>query len=175
MTPSSACSTTTFSLSDQGDTMPRKTFVAGDVLTAADMNLLSQDGYVTNASLDTTAGQPGGAFATQAHTNANITLGGATSTCRSLIVGKRIYVTWFLSGGTPTASANVATTITLTGVTFSNSVQVCVYQGPLGVPAYAKTTASSGVITIYSGMNQTNYALGASITGITLNAVFELA
>ena len=42
--------------------MPRKTFVAGDVLTAADMNLLAQDGYVTNTSLDTTAGQPGGAW-----------------------------------------------------------------------------------------------------------------
>ena len=42
--------------------MPRKTFVAGDVLTAADMNLLSQDGYIDNTDLDTTAGQPGGAW-----------------------------------------------------------------------------------------------------------------
>jgi hypothetical protein len=139
--------------------------VAGDITAGA----------ITTAKLSTTAGEIAGAFATQAHTNANITLGGATSTCRSLIVGKVIYLTWFLSGGTPTATAAAATTITLTGVTFNNSVQVCVYQGPLGVPAYAKTTASSGVITIYSGMNQTNYSAGASITGISINAVFELA
>ena len=31
--------------------MPRKTFVAGDVLTAADMNLLAQDGYIDNTYL----------------------------------------------------------------------------------------------------------------------------
>ena len=44
--------------------MPRKTFVAGDVFSAADANLLAQDGYVTNASLDTTAGELGGAWTT---------------------------------------------------------------------------------------------------------------
>jgi hypothetical protein len=155
--------------------MPRKTFVAGDVLTAADMNLLAQDGYVTKASLDTTAGEPGGAWATQAHTLANITLGGATSVCRSLTIGKTIYVTWYLTGGTPSITANAATTITLTGVTFGPQTQGFVYNGALGVPAYGRTTASSGIITIFVGLNQTNYTAGNVITSASLTGVFELA
>jgi hypothetical protein len=70
--------------------MPRKTFVAGDVLTAADMNLLAQDGYVTNTSLDTTAGQPGGAWVSFTPTISGGTVTG-TKTGRYIQIGKTVH------------------------------------------------------------------------------------
>lgn len=130
---------------------------------------------VTKAKLSTTSGEIAGAWATQAVTLTNITLSGATSTCRSQTIGKLFHVSWYLSGGTPTATAASTISITLTGVTFAPQVQVCVYQGPLGTPCYAKTTASGSVITMHPGLNQNNFTAGASITGITLNGAFELS
>jgi hypothetical protein len=71
--------------------MPRKTFVAGDVLTAADMNLLAQDGEVTNASLNTAAGEPGGAWVAF---TPNIVTGTVNlKTGRYIQVGKTVHFT----------------------------------------------------------------------------------
>ena len=42
--------------------MPKVTYSPGDVLAAADVNDFCQEGFVANSSLDTTAGEPGGAW-----------------------------------------------------------------------------------------------------------------
>lgn len=140
-------------------------------ITGSDIALAT----LTNDLFSTTAGQLGGAWATQAVTLGNITLGGATSVARSLIVGKTLHFAWYLSGGTPTATAAAATTVTITGITAAAQSQATIYTGPLGVPAHARLAGGSNVITLWSGMNQTNYGAGASIAGIALTAVFELA
>jgi hypothetical protein len=69
--------------------MPRKTFVAGDVLTAADMNLLAQDGYIDNTDLDTTAGQPGGAWVSYTPTCDGIS--NTTRTGAYMKLGKTVF------------------------------------------------------------------------------------
>lgn len=69
--------------------MPRKTFVSGDMLTAADMNLLSQDGYIQNDDFDTAAGQPGGAWTTWTPTTTGTITG--TVVARYRQTGKTVW------------------------------------------------------------------------------------
>ena len=89
--------------------MPRKTFVAGDVLTAADMNLLAQDSSITNASLDTTAGNIGGSMTSYTPTWTNISNG--TKTGAYVQQGKMI---WFRATFVVTTSPAVAGDFTVT-------------------------------------------------------------
>jgi hypothetical protein len=93
--------------------MPRKTFVAGDVLTAADMNLLAQDGYVDNASLDTTAGEPGGTWASYTATWTGISNG--TKTAEYMQLGKTVFFrARFVVTTSPGVSGNFTVTLPVT-------------------------------------------------------------
>lgn len=89
--------------------MPRKTFVAGDVLTAADMNLLAQDGYIDNTDLATTAGQPGGAWASYTPTTTNTT--NTTNTGKYMQLGKTVF---FTAKITCNASVTMTAPVTIT-------------------------------------------------------------
>ena len=93
--------------------MPRKTFVAGDVLTAADMNLLAQDGYIDNTDLATTAGQPGGAWASYTATWTNISNG--TKTAAYMQLGKTVYMrAKFVVTTSPSVAGNFTVTLPVT-------------------------------------------------------------
>lgn len=99
--------------------MPRKTFVSGDVLTAADMNLLAQDGYIDNTDLATTAGQPGGAWLSYTATWTNISNG--TRTAAYMQLGKTVF---FRAKFVVTTSPAVAGNFTVTlPVTATSSIQ----------------------------------------------------
>jgi hypothetical protein len=102
--------------------MPRKTFVAGDVLTAADMNLLAQDTYIGNSSLDTTAGQPGGAWLSYTATWTNISNG--TRTAAYMLVGKTCFFrARFVVTTSPAVAGNFTVTLPLTGSADNISAQ----------------------------------------------------
>jgi hypothetical protein len=104
--------------------MPRKTFVAGDVLTAADMNLLSQDGYIDNTDLATTAGQPGGAWVSYTATWTNISNG--TKTAKYMQLGKTVFFrALFVVTTSPGVSGNFTVTLPVTGTSTNLASQFC--------------------------------------------------
>jgi hypothetical protein len=159
MTPSSACSATTFSLSDQGDTMPRKTFVAGDVLTAADMNLLSQDGYVTNTSLDTTAGQPGGAWVSFTPTISGGTHTG-TKTGKYIQVGKMVDFVVYLTWDTGSNFSGLKIDLPVTASSSANISSFTVTFGDGPVPYPGTCVHSTADITPYAMVDDTGTSSG---------------
>lgn len=69
--------------------MPKVTYSPGDVLTAADANDFCQEGFVNNASLDTTAGEPGGAWV--AYTPTVTGISNTTATGAYCKLGKTVF------------------------------------------------------------------------------------
>lgn len=63
---------------------------ANNLATNAVSTAKIQDGAVTNAKLSTTAGQPGGAWATWTPTWTNLTIGSAVVTARYTVTGKTV-------------------------------------------------------------------------------------
>lgn len=96
--------------------MPRKTFVAGDPLLASEMNLLAQDGYVLNASLDTTTGELGGVWTTWTPTlTQSGTVTATVTRARYMRIGKTIHFYASLAvTGTGTASNAVTVSLPVT-------------------------------------------------------------
>jgi hypothetical protein len=79
------------------------------------MNLLSQDGYIDNTDLATTAGQPGGAWASYTPTVTNTT--NTTATGKYMQLGKTVYF-WakITCSASPTFTAPVTITMPVTAV-----------------------------------------------------------
>ena len=89
--------------------MPKVTYSPGDVLAAADVNDFCQEGFVANSSLDTTAGEPGGAWVSYTPTVtgiSNTTVAGAY--CK---LGKTVF---FRAKVTLGASSSVTATPEIT-------------------------------------------------------------
>lgn len=129
--------------------MAKYTFTVGEKLTAARTNNFCQEGEVTNSSLSTTAGEPGGAWEAYTPTLTNIT--NATATGRYLQIGKTV---WFWAKatmtGTPTISATPTISLPVTAQTDALSSQFqchLVDSGTLtwhlGVAIASSTTAIS--------------------------------
>jgi hypothetical protein len=77
--------------------MAKYTFTVGEKLTAARTNNFCQEGEVTNSSLSTTAGEPGGAW--EAFTPVIVTGTAATKAGRYLQVGKTVHFTMSITWG----------------------------------------------------------------------------
>lgn len=149
--------------------MPRKTFVAGDVLTAADMNLLAQDGYIDNTDLDTTAGQPGGAWL--AYTPTCDGISNTTRTGAYIKLGKTVFFrAKVLLTGTSVVSATPDIGLPLASVadTPSSAFEVRLADaGPNLWYAGQAVEINADKVTIYALRDQgstTTYSYGVAVT-----------
>lgn len=89
--------------------MPKVTYSPGDVLAAADVNDFCQEGFVANSSLDTTAGEPGGAWASYTPTTTGTT--NVTNTGKYVKIGKTVH---FVAKITCNASVTMTAPVTIT-------------------------------------------------------------
>lgn len=146
--------------------MPRKTFVAGDVLTAADMNLLAQDGYIDNTDLDTTAGQPGGAWL--AYTPTVTGISNTTATGAYCKLGKTVFfrAKIVLTGSSSvTATPEVSLPLASAANVISSSFEVrLIDENLLRWYAGQGIEINADTISIYALLASSTYAYGSAVT-----------
>lgn len=155
--------------------MPRKTFVSGDVLTAADMNLLAQDGEILNSSLNTATGQVGGAWAS--YTPTLTQSGTVTCTVDRAVwtrIGKTIHFMVALTvTGTGTANNAVTVSLPATAATSLRSIPGSGYIGDVSVTtnhpgfAFLQTTTTVVLFNSFTTTSSLQYALGGTGSGFT--------
>ena len=146
--------------------MPKVTYSPGDVLAAADVNDFCQEGFVANSSLDTTAGEPGGAWVSCTPTVTGIS--NTTATAAYCKLGKTVF---FRAKVILTASSSVTATpeISLTLASATNVVSPS-FEVRLVDENLLRWYAGQGVeinadaISIYALLASATYAYGAAVT-----------
>ena len=132
------------------------------------------DGNVTKAKFSTAAGEPAGAWVSQAITFSNIT--GGAGTCFIMLWGKTLHFRLEMTAGTVTANGNV--TINLTGITFKTGATqpVSAYGLIFSVSQIAKANAAggtSGIVVAATGAGAT-WTAADPVSGIKINGVVEI-
>ena len=155
--------------------MPRKTFVSGDVLTAADMNLLAQDGEILNASLNTATGQLGGAWST--YTPTLTQSGTVTATVDRAVwtrIGKTIHFMVALTvTGTGTANNKITVSLPATAASSLRMIPGGGYINDSSVTTNHPGLTfldSTTVVVLFNSFTTTSslqYALGGTGSGFT--------
>lgn len=162
--------------------MPKVTYSPGDVLAAADVNDFCQEGFVANSSLDTTAGEPGGAWVSYTPTVTGIS--NTTATGAYCKLGKTVF---FRAKVLLTASSSVTATpeISLPLASATNVVSPS-FEVRLVDENLLRWYAGQGVeinadaISIYALLASATYAYGAAVTSAipftwTTNDYIELS
>ena len=155
--------------------MPRKTFVSGDVLTAADMNLLAQDGEILNSSLNTATGEVGGAWASYVPT---LTQSAAVTCTVDRAVWTRIgktvhFMVKLTVTGTGTANNAVTVSLPATAASSDRIISGGGYIADLSATssfpgfAYLLTTTTVVLYNSFSNPQPTQYGLGGTGSGFT--------
>jgi len=139
--------------------MAKYTFAVGEKLTAARTNNFCQEGEVTNSSLDTTAGQPGGAWTSFTPTISGGTVTG-TKTGKYIQVGKMVDFVVYLTWDTSSAFSGLKIDLPVTASSSANisSFTVTFGDGPVPYPGTCVHTTAN--ITPYAMVDDTGTSSG---------------
>jgi len=129
--------------------MAKYTFAVGEKLTAARTNNFCQEGEVTNSSLDTTAGQPGGAWTSFTPTISGGTHTG-TKTGKYIQVGKMVDFVVYLTWDTGSNFSGLKINLPVTASSSANISSFTVTFGDGAVPYMGSCVHSTTDITPYA-------------------------